>query len=79
MERKCGLRRKSPQEVFGMLIVSGVICVLLGAFIFYKLKPQEGQPPSPWIASDFRGSAVAIFLLCLILAGIGLVLKGLTS
>jgi hypothetical protein len=62
-----------------MLIVSGVVCLVLGALIFYKLKPQEGQPPSPWIASDFRGSAVAIGVLTLFLAGIGLVLKGVTS
>ena len=62
-----------------MLIVSGVVCVLLSALIFYKLKPQEGQPPSAWIASDFRGSAMAIALLCLFLAGIGMFLKGITS
>ena len=62
-----------------MLVVSGIICVVLGAFFFYKLRPQEGQPPSPWISSDFRGSAMAIGLLCLFLAGIGMVLKGVTS
>ena len=62
-----------------MLVVAGVICVFLGAFVFYKLKPQEGRPPSAWISSDFRGSAMAIGLLCLFLAGIGMVLKGLTS
>jgi hypothetical protein len=62
-----------------MLIFAGIICVVLGALAFYKLKPQEGQPPSPWISSDFRGSAVAIGLLCLFLAGIGMVLKGFTS
>ena len=62
-----------------MLVVSGIICVVLGAFVFYRLKPQDGQPPSPWISSDFRGSAVAIALLCLFLAGIGMVLKGITS
>ena len=62
-----------------MLIVAGVTCLVLSVLIFYRLKPQEGRPPSPWIASDFRGSAVAITLLCLFLAGIGMVLKGLTS
>jgi hypothetical protein len=62
-----------------MLIVAGFVCLALGAFIFYKLKPQDGQPPSPWIASEFRGSSVAIGLLVLFLAGIGMVLKGFTA
>ena len=62
-----------------MLIVFGVVCLVLAALIFYKLRPQEGQPPSPWIASDFRGIAVAIGLLCLFMAGFGMVMKGVTS
>ena len=63
----------------GMLVVAGVLCLALGAFIFFKLRPQDGQPPSPWIASEFRGSSVAIGLLVLFLTGIGMVLKGLTA
>ena len=62
-----------------MLIVSGLLCLVLVAFAFYKLKPHDGEPPSVWVSSDFRGSAVAMGLLVLVLVGISLLIKGIVA
>jgi hypothetical protein len=61
------------------LILAGIGCLLLGGFVVYKLKPQDGEPPSPWVGTDARGTAVALGLLVLMLAGISLVIKGFVS
>jgi hypothetical protein len=63
--------------VSGILIISGVVCLAACGFLLYKLMPQEGQPPSPWTSTDTRGTAVALGLLVLLLAGISMVAKGL--
>ena len=63
----------------GILVVCGLVCIGIGVYIFQKLRPREGQPPSPWASSDFRGSSVAMGLLILFLAGITLVAKGFSS
>jgi hypothetical protein len=60
----------------GILIVFGLACLLLCGFLLYKLMPQDGQPPSPWTSTDTRGTAVALGLLVLLLAGISMVAKG---
>jgi hypothetical protein len=61
----------------GILIISGVLCLALCGFLLYKLMPQDGQPPSPWTSTDTRGTAVALGLLILLLAGVSMVVKGL--
>ena len=60
-----------------ILIVSGIICLLLCGLIFYKLAPRDGEPQSAWTSTDTRGTAVALGLLILLLAGISLVVKGI--
>lgn len=62
-----------------ILIISGVVCLSISGFIFYKLTPQEGKPPSPWTGTDTRGTAVALGLMALLLVGVGMLLKGLIS
>ena len=62
-----------------ILIISGVLCLLLVAFAFHKLKPQDGQPTSVWVSSDLRGSAVAMVLLVLVLLGVSLLIKGIVA
>jgi hypothetical protein len=62
-----------------MLIISGGLCLLLVVFAFYKLKPQDGEPRSAWVSSDFRGSAVAMGLLVLVIVGVSLLIKGIAA
>ena len=62
-----------------ILIISGVICLFLCGLLFYKLAPRDGEPPSAWTSTDTRGTAAALGLLVLLLAGISLVLKGIFS
>jgi hypothetical protein len=62
-----------------ILIVAGVICLSIGGFIFYKLAPKEGQPPSAWTSTDFRGTTVAMGVLVLMMAGVGMLMKGILS
>jgi hypothetical protein len=58
------------------LIFVGIACLFVGGLIIYKLKPQEGQASSRWVESDARGTAVALGLLVLMLAGVSMVIKG---
>jgi hypothetical protein len=60
-----------------ILIVGGLVSLGVCGFLFYKLLPQEGKPPSPWTGTDTRGTAVAMGLLVLLLAGIGMLAKGI--
>ncbi len=62
-----------------ILIISGVVCLSICGFMFYKLTPQEGKPPSRWTGTDTSGTAVALGLMALLLAGVGMLLKGLLS
>jgi hypothetical protein len=62
-----------------LLIISGVVCLLLVALAFYKLAPQDGRPPSVWVSTDFRGTAVAMGLLVLSLVGVSLLIKGVVG
>jgi hypothetical protein len=62
-----------------ILILSGVACLAVCGVMFYKLMPQEGKPPSKWTGTDTRGTVAAMVLLVLLIAGIGMLLKGLFS
>ena len=62
-----------------ILIIAGAVCLSICGFMFYKLTPQEGKPPSPWTGTDTSGTAVALGLMALLLAGVGMLLKGLLS
>jgi len=59
------------------LIVAGLACLGLAGFFFYKLMPQEGKPQSELTGTDARGTAVAMGLLVLLLAGVGMLIKGI--
>ena len=61
----------------GALIIAGLACLTLCGFLLYKLMPQEGRPPSPWVNTDNRGTAAALGLLILLLAGLSMLAKGL--
>lgn len=62
-----------------ILILAGAGCLGISGLVFYKLKPRDGEPPSPWVGSEGRGTLVALGLLVLILAGISMLLKGVVS
>ena len=59
------------------LIVSGLVCLVAWGFILRKLMPQEGKPPSAWVGTDARGTSVAIGLIVMLLAGLGMLVKGI--
>ena len=61
----------------GILILSGILCLAASGYSFYKLMPQEGRPPSKLTGTDARGTAVAMGLMTLLLAGVGMLIKGL--
>lgn len=58
------------------LILGGIACLSLCGLLVYRLRPQEGRPPSRWSSTDSSGTAVALALLLLLLTGVSLVLKG---
>jgi uncharacterized iron-regulated membrane protein len=59
-----------------ILIVSGLLCLGLCGFAFYKLRPQAGQE-SRWLDTDTFGTAIALGLLVLMLAGVSMIVKGI--
>ncbi len=59
-----------------ILIAAGLVCLTACGFLFYKLMPQEGKPPSPWTGTDVLGTSAAMVLLVLLVAGVGMLLKG---
>jgi uncharacterized iron-regulated membrane protein len=59
-----------------ILIIAGVLCLGLCGFALYKLRPQAGQQ-SRWVDTDTLGTAVALGLLILLLAGVSMVVKGI--
>lgn len=62
-----------------VLVILGVACLAVCGLMFYKLMPQEGKPPSKWTGTDTRGTVAAMVLLVMLLAGVGLLLKGVFS
>lgn len=59
-----------------VLIAAGLVCLAACGFLFYKLMPQEGKPQSAWTGTDVRGTSAAMVLLVLLVAGVGMLLKG---
>lgn len=62
-----------------LMVIAGIVCLLLGGLAIYKLRPQEGRPPSRWTQTDGAGTAVALGLMVVLLAGISLLVKGIFS
>jgi hypothetical protein len=62
-----------------ILIIAGAACLAACGFLFYKLMPQEGKPPSEWTGTDVKGTTAAMVLLMLLVAGVGMLLKGVFS
>lgn len=60
-----------------IFILAGLACLSVCGFAVYKLRPQEGQPPSRWSNTDSAGTTVALGLLVLLLTGVALVMKGI--
>ena len=59
-----------------ILIAAGLFCLVVCAFAFYKLSPREGEASSRWTGTDAGGTAVALGLMALLMAGVGMLLKG---
>ena len=71
-----------PRTIAGMnsmLIIAGLACLAVCGFLFYKLMPHDGKEPSAWTGTDTRGTAVALGLLVLLLAGASMVAKGVLA
>lgn len=63
--------------LFSILI--GTACLVLSVWAIRALVPKEGRPPSAWTSTEMRATAVAIALLVLMVAGVGLLIGGLAS
>jgi hypothetical protein len=61
----------------GLLVIAGVACLALAFLAMRKLIPRRGEPAPAWASADSWASAIAISLLMLMLAGAGLLVKGL--
>lgn len=57
-------------------IASGLVCLALSILVMLKAMPRNGKT-SALVATEFRAGAVSIGLLCLFIAGIGLLAKGI--
>lgn len=59
------------------LIVIGIAFLVVAFWAFAKVLPKDGQPRSWWTATELRSSVTAMTLLCMMIAGVGFVIKGL--
>lgn len=60
------------------LVLAGIACLSLSAFMVVTLRPRQGRPPSAWISTDTRATCVALSVLILALSGVSLIAKALT-
>jgi hypothetical protein len=60
-------------------MVIGAACLVLSVWTIRALVPKEGKPPSAWTSTEMRATAVAIAVLVLMVAGVGLLIGGAAS
>ncbi|MCD6042646.1 MAG: hypothetical protein K0R40_2249 [Burkholderiales bacterium] len=58
-----------------VLAASGIVCLLISAFMMYKMIPREGVPPPAWMKSDVGESGMALGQFTLMVAGLALLAK----
>ena len=60
-----------------MLVMGGVACLVLAVLALRGLLPRPDRPASTWTDTEVKASAVALSLLVLMLAGAGLIVRGI--
>jgi hypothetical protein len=56
-------------------LLAGVACLVVSGFVLRKAMPRDGRT-SALVSTELRANAVAIGLLVLMIAGVGLIAKG---
>jgi hypothetical protein len=59
-----------------MLVIGGVACLAFAVLAVRRLLPGPDRPESAWTDTEVKASAVALSLLMLLLAGVGLIVQG---
>lgn len=58
------------------LIVAGGACLAASALLMYRLTPRNGRPGSLWTRTEARATAVALALVMMVTASVGLLVRG---
>lgn len=59
-----------------LLVIAGLICLAIGAFMLHKQVPRENRPPPAWMQSDMGSTTMALGSFSLLILGISLIVKG---
>jgi hypothetical protein len=60
-----------------VLAVSGVVCLLISAFMMYKMVPRQHNVPPAWMKTDFGETGMALCQFILMVAGLALIAKAM--
>jgi hypothetical protein len=60
-----------------VLAVSGVVCLLISAFMMYKMVPREGKVPPAWMKTNSGETGMALTQFMLMVAGLALLAKAM--
>lgn len=71
-------RMRGMGSINVVAVFAGVACLVVSGFVLRKAMPREGKTSS-LVATELRANAVAIGLLVLMIAGVGLITKGALS
>jgi hypothetical protein len=61
-----------------VLVLSGLICLAISGVLLYHMIPREGREAPAAPESDFRETGFALSQFILMIAGVALLIKGLT-
>lgn len=60
-----------------VLAVSGVVCLLISAFMLYKMVPREGNAAPAWMKTSSGETGMALTQFVLMVAGLALLAKAM--
>lgn len=61
------------------LIVAGGACLAASALVMHWLTPRNGRPASLWTRTEARATAVALAVVIMVTASVGLLVRGLMA
>ena len=61
-----------------VLVLSGLVCLAISGVLLYQMIPREGREAPAQPESDFRETGFALSQFILMIAGVALLIKGLT-
>jgi hypothetical protein len=59
-----------------LLVAAGIACLVVGTVLMRRQIPSEDRPPPAWLQTDVGSTTLAMGTFVLLVAGVGLIIKG---